>query len=90
MKIQNCSQICQHNLASILCLCVVALPEKQAAWAENACQIGLTYLATILDFHSVGYRDHLAREIEKLEQLYFGLTGPNRHASVMDIFRAVK
>ena len=37
------------------------LPEKpgRAAWAEIAGQNGLADLATILDFHSVGYRGHI-------------------------------
>ena len=55
-----------------------SMPEKQVGQPglEIACQIGLTDLATILYFHSVGYRDHLVREIEKMEPLFFGLTGP--------------
>ena len=47
----------------------VALPGKpgRAGWAEIAGQIGLDNLATNLDFHSVGYRDHIFCDIEKSE-----------------------
>ena len=56
-----------------------ALPWKpgRAAWAEIAGQNGLAYLATNLDYHSLGYRDHISCDIEKLEQFYFRLTGPS-------------
>ena len=37
--------------------------------------------AAILDFHSVWYRDDLVQPRVKLEQLYFGLTGPIVSAS---------
>ena len=40
-------------------------------------QIGQAILATNLDYHSVGYRDHISCDIEKLEQFHFRLTGPN-------------
>ena len=60
MKIQNCSQIRQPNLAIDLCPGCPTCFSGRAAWAEIDCQIGLTDLVTILDFHSVGYRDHLA------------------------------
>ena len=49
----------------------------QAAWAELDCQTVQSDLAIILDFHSVWYRDHLVQYRAKLEQLCFGLTGPN-------------
>ena len=37
------------------------------------------YFAAILDFHSVWYRDDLVQPRLKLEQLFFGLTGPNAY-----------
>ena len=49
----------------------------QAAWAEAEFQIGQRDFAAILDFHSVWYRNDLVQPRLKLEQLYFGLTGPN-------------
>ena len=49
----------------------------QAAWAEAEFQFVQRYFAAILDFHSVWYRDDLVKPRVKLEQLYFGLTGPN-------------
>ena len=39
----------------------------RAAWAEIAGQNGLADLATNLDIHSVGYRDHISCDIEKSE-----------------------
>ena len=39
----------------------------RAGWAEIAGQNGLADLATNLDFHSVGYRDHKSCDIEKSE-----------------------
>ena len=46
-----------------------ALPGKpgRAGWAEIAGQIGLADLATNLDFHLGGYRDHISCDIEKSE-----------------------
>ena len=38
----------------------------------------LAHLATNLDFHSLGYRDHISCDIEKLEQFHFRLTGPTQ------------
>ena len=46
-------------------------------WAEAEFQFVQMDLATILDFYSVWYRDDLVKPRVKLEQLYFGLTGPN-------------
>ena len=73
MKIQNCSQIRLPNLASILCPGCPTCFSGRAAWAEIDCQIGLTDLATILDFHSVGYSDHLACNLEKSVVVWQGL-----------------
>ena len=36
-------------------------------------------LATLLDFQYVWYTDHLVQYIAKLDQLYFGLMGPNQY-----------
>ena len=60
------------------CHTQAALPGKsgRAGWAEIAGQNGLANLATNLDFHSLGCRDHISCDIEKLEQFYFRLTGP--------------
>ena len=46
-----------------------ALPGKpgRAVWAEIAGQNGLANLATNLDYHLVGYRDHISCDIEKSE-----------------------
>ena len=43
------------------------------------CQTVLGDLAANWDFHSAWYRDHLVQNIELLEQLHFGLTGPIIH-----------
>ena len=51
----------------------------QAAWAEAEFQFVQRYFAAILDFHSVWYRDDLVKPRVKLEQLYFGLTGPSMY-----------
>ena len=52
-----------------------ALPGKpgRAAWAEIAGENGLADLATNLDFHSVGDRDHKSCDIEKSELVWQGL-----------------
>ena len=76
MKIQNCSQIHQPNFASILWIRCPTWKIGRAAWVENACQIWLMDLATISDFHPVGFG---AREIGKLAKLCFGLMGPIMH-----------
>ena len=51
------------------CHTQAALPGKsgRAGWAEIAGQNSLADLATNLDFHSVGYRDHKSCDIEKSE-----------------------
>ncbi len=61
----------------------------QAAWAELDCQTVQSDLAIILDFHSVWYRDHLVQYRTKLEQLFFGLTGPNGQ-SIRRLYKALK
>ena len=68
MKILNCSQIHLHKLK------LKSL--TQAAWAEAEFQFVQRYFAAILDFHLVWYGNDLVQPRVKLEQLYFGLTGP--------------
>ena len=67
MKIPNYSQI--HLLKLIPCFCPeLTLPgfSGRASWAEAGFQFVWMDLATILDFHSVWYRDVLVHPRAKL------------------------